>query len=128
MTIFRCFSKRSVASLGFIEFLLSFKYKEKNQRKIRTLLYLVLGSLVMLVFNSLKHLTSQEQSLKRKEKNHIVLTILVNHDKGILLLINQIHTNIFFFFFKRRIKTTKFEGSNKFKYILKIEMKKAVFL
>ena len=81
----------------------------------------------MLVFNSLKHLTSQEQSLKRKEKNHIVLTILVNHDKGILLLINQIHTN-FFFFFKRRIKTTKFEGSNKFKYILKIEMKKAVFL
>ena len=34
----------------------------------------------------------------------------------------------FFFLKKSRIKTTKFEGSNKFKYILKIEMKKAVFL
>ena len=73
MTIIRCFSKRSVASLGFIEFLLSFKYKEKNQRKIRTLLCLALSSLVMLVFNFLKHPTSQDQSLKRKEKKKIIL-------------------------------------------------------
>ena len=116
--IIQRFSKRSVANLGFIEFggLLSFKYKEKkNQRKIRNLLYLALSSLVMLVFNPLKHRTSQEQSLKRKEKKSYYSHNLVNHDEGILLLTNQVHT--IFFFKKRRIKTTIFEGSNKVKYI-----------
>ena len=69
----------------------------------------------MLVFNPLKHQTSQEQSLKRKEKKSYYSHNLVNHDEGILLLTNQVHTN--FFFFKRRIKKTIFEGSNKVKYI-----------
>ena len=104
--IIQRFSKRSVANLGFIEFggLLSFKYKEKkNQRKIRNLLCLALSSLVMLVFNPLKHRTSQEQSLKRKEKKSYYSHNLVNHDEGILLLTNQVHT-IFFFFVKKRNK------------------------
>ena len=50
----------------------------------------------MLVFNPLKHRTSQEQSLKRKEKKSYYSHNLVNHDEGILLLTNQVHT-IFFF-------------------------------
>ena len=70
----------------------------------------------MLVFNPLKHRTSQEQSLKRKEKKSYYSHNLVNHDEGILLLTNQEHKN-FFFFLKGRIKTTIFEGSNKVKYI-----------
>ena len=70
----------------------------------------------MLVFNPLKHQTSQEQSLKRKEKKSYYSHNLVNHDEGILLLTNQVHT-IFYFFKKRGIKTTIFEGSNKVKYI-----------
>ena len=90
-----------MANLGFTEFggLLSFKYKKKkNQRIIRNPLCLALSSLVMLVFNSLKRPTSQEQSLKRKEKKKSYYSHnLVNHDEGILLLTNQVYT-IFFFF------------------------------
>ena len=64
----------------------------------------------MWVYNSLKHPTSQDQSLKRKDKRSYCSQNLVNHE-GILLLINQVHT---ISKKKNRIKTTKFEGSNKF--------------
>ena len=60
---------------------------------------------------------------KEKKKSYCSHN-LVNHDKGILLLINLVDINFFFF---KRIKTTKFEGSTKFIYIYKIKMKKSCF-
>ena len=63
----------------------------------------------MWVYNSLKHPTSQDQSLKRKDKRSYCSQNLVNHE-GILLLINQVHT----ISRKKQNKNKKFEGSNKF--------------